>query len=66
MRLLFHDRFDPTNTLAHLRTPKLLLYSARHGEDRYYDQAAEPKQKATLRTAADYVDSVRSFLSKYL
>ena len=28
IRLLFHDRFDPTQTLAHLRTPKLMLYSA--------------------------------------
>ena len=28
IRLLFHDRFDPPQTLANLRTPKLMLYSA--------------------------------------
>jgi uncharacterized protein len=66
VRLLFRDRFDPASTLARLRTPKLLLYSARHSEGLYYDQAADPKEKATLRTAADYVNSLRSFLSKYL
>ncbi len=66
VRLLFHDRFDPASTLAHLRTPKLLLYSARGSETLYYDQAADPKEKATLRTAADYVNSLRSFLGKYL
>jgi uncharacterized protein len=66
VRLLFHDRFDPASTLAHLRTPKLLLYSAHGSEGSYYDQAAEPKEKATLRTAADYVNSLRSFLGKYL
>lgn len=66
VRWLFHDRFDPANTLAHLRTPKLLLYSAHGSEGRYYDQAAEPKERATLRTAADYVQSLRSFLGKYL
>jgi pimeloyl-ACP methyl ester carboxylesterase len=66
VRLLFHDRFDPASTLANLRTPKLLLYSTHGSEGLYYDQAAEPKEKATLRTAADYVNSLRSFLSKYL
>jgi pimeloyl-ACP methyl ester carboxylesterase len=66
VRLLFHDRFDPANTLAHLRTPKLLLYSARARDGRYYDQAAQPKEKASLQTAADYVNSLRSFLSTYL
>lgn len=66
VRLLFHDRFDPASTLAHLRTPKLLLYSARGSEGLYYDQAAEPKEKATLRTAADYVNRLQSFLGKYL
>jgi hypothetical protein len=65
LHLLFHDRFDPANTLAHLRIPKLFLYSAQHGDNRYYDQASEPKQKATLHTAQDYVESLRSFLSKY-
>jgi uncharacterized protein len=66
VRWLFHDRFDPASTLAHLRTPKLLLYSAHGSEGRYYGQAAEPKEKGTLRTAADYVQSLRSFLGKYL
>lgn len=66
VRLLFHDRFDPAGTLTHLRTPKLFLYSARGGEGLYYDQAAEPREKATVRTAADYVNSLRSFLAKYL
>jgi pimeloyl-ACP methyl ester carboxylesterase len=66
VRLLFHDRFDPASTLARLRTPKLLLYSAHGSEGLYYDQAADPKEKATLRTATDYVNSLRSFLSKYL
>jgi uncharacterized protein len=66
VRLLFHDRFDPAGTLVQLHTPKLFLFSARASEGRYYDQAAEPKEKATLRTAEDYVNSVRSFLGKYL
>jgi pimeloyl-ACP methyl ester carboxylesterase len=66
VRLLFHDRFDPAGTLAQLHTPKLFLFSAHGGEGRYYDQAMAPKEKATLRTAADYVDNLRSFLGKYL
>ena len=65
VRLLFHDRFNPSSTLAHLSTPKLFLYSAQDGQDRYYSLAAAPKQKATLHTAADYVNSLRSFLTKY-
>jgi uncharacterized protein len=66
IRMLFHDRFDPASTLTHLRTPKLLLYSAHGSVGLYYDQAAEPREKATLRTAADYVNSLQSFLGKYL
>ena len=66
IRLLFHDRFDPTKTLAQLRTPKLLLYSARDATGRYYDIAAEPKQRANVANAQDYVDSLRGFLGKYL
>jgi uncharacterized protein len=66
VRLLFHDRFDPASTLAHLRTPKLLLYSAHGSQGLYYEEAAEPKEKATLRTAEDYLNSLRSFLGKYL
>src|SRR5271156_4159067 len=48
IRLLFHDRFDPTETLARLRIPKLLLYSKQEAAGRYYDVAAEPKQRATV------------------
>jgi uncharacterized protein len=66
VRLLFHDRFDPADTLTHLRIPKLLLYSAHGSEGLYYDQAAVPKERATLRTAEDYVNSLRSFLGKFL
>ena len=64
IRLLFQDRFDPAQTLAQLRTPKLFLYSALDSSGRYYDQAAEPKQRAKLDT--NYVSTLRSFLSKYL
>jgi pimeloyl-ACP methyl ester carboxylesterase len=62
IRLLFHDRFDPSNTLANLRTPKLLLYAAGNTEGRYYDKAADPKQRALLNDPL----SRRSFLEKYL
>jgi hypothetical protein len=67
VRLLFHDRFDPTRTLAGLRMPKLMLYA----NDRalYYDQAAEPKQRATLADLykdENYLPRLRSFLGKYL
>ena len=41
IRLLFHDRFDPTRTLASLSTPKLMLYSAHDANGLYYDQAAD-------------------------
>ncbi len=67
IRLLFHDRFDPMQTLAALRTPKLMLYSAANGL--YYDQAAEPKQRDTLAALykdENYLPSLRSFLGKYL
>jgi pimeloyl-ACP methyl ester carboxylesterase len=65
IRLLFHDRFDPTATLAQLRTPKLLLYSDAPG--RYYDQAADPKQRATFAGYEDrnYPACLRSFLREY-
>jgi uncharacterized protein len=66
VRMLFHDRFDPAKTLANLRTPKILLYSAHDGSGIYFEQAAKPKEKATLRTAADYVNRLRSFIGKYL
>jgi uncharacterized protein len=66
IRFLFHDRFDPAKTLAQLRMPKLLVYSARDAVGRYYDIAADPKQRASVATVQDYVAGLRSFLSKYL
>jgi len=74
IRLLFHDRFDPAETLAHLRTPKLLLYAGPAAAGRYYEQAAEPKQKEILSGATgsplygdqNYLADLRSFLGKYL
>jgi uncharacterized protein len=66
IRLLFHDRFDPAKTLAQLRMPKLLVYSSRDAVGRYYDIAADPKQRATVATVQDYVANLRGFLSKYL
>lgn len=66
IHLLFHDRFDPAQTLAQLRTPKLFVYSARDAAGRYYNIAADPKQRANVATIQDYVTSLRSFLSKYL
>ena len=52
IRLLFHDRFDMTKTLAHLPTPKLLLYFSNDEDGRYYE-AADPKQRATVTGYAD-------------
>jgi uncharacterized protein len=71
IRLLFHDRFDPTETLARLRTPKLLLYSEHDASGheamgRYYDVAAEPKQRAIVANSQDYLNSLRGFLGQYL
>jgi uncharacterized protein len=69
IRLLFHDRFDPTKTLASLRTPKLMLYSAHSASELYYQQAAEPKQRATVTDLfrdKNYLPYLRSFLGKYL
>jgi hypothetical protein len=66
IRLLFHDRFDPTETLARLRTPKLMVYSAHQAAGRYYAAAAEPKQQATVANDQDYRNSLRGFLGKYL
>jgi len=68
VRLLFHDRFDPAETLAHLRTPKLFVYS-KSDADRYYGKAADPKQKATLAEGyenRDYLLCLQDFLRKYL
>ena len=66
IRLLFHDRFDMRKTLTALATPKLLLYSTGSGGAHYY--ATDAKQTATVTGYADprYLDSLRSFLSKYL
>lgn len=68
IRLLFHDRFDPAKTLASLHTPKLMLYP-NEATARYYDQAAEPKQKVTVAALfrdENYLPCLRSFLGKYL
>jgi|ERR1700722_2020804 uncharacterized protein len=66
IRLLFHDRFDMTKTLATLATPKLLLYSTERGDG--YNYAVDPRQTATVTGYADpkYLDTLQSFLSKYL
>jgi pimeloyl-ACP methyl ester carboxylesterase len=67
--LLFHDRFDPTRTLASLSTPKLMLYPAHSANELYYDQAAQPKQSAivpALFRDEGYLPCLRSFLGKYL
>jgi uncharacterized protein len=69
IQLLFHDRFDPSGTLAGLRTPKLMLYSTNSATGLYYDKAAEPKQRATVAALyrdENYLPSLRSFLGKYL
>jgi uncharacterized protein len=69
IRLLFHDRFDPTETLASLHTPKLMLYPAHNGKEAYYQQAAEPKERATVTDRLrdkNYLPALRSFLGKYL
>jgi uncharacterized protein len=69
IRLLFHDRFDPSKTLASLRTPKLMLYASHGGNGLYYDQAADPKQRATITALfsdENYLPCLRSFLGKYL
>ena len=69
IRLLFHDRFDPTKTLASLRTPKLMLYSTRGAGGLYYEEAAEPKQTTTVTDLfrdQKYLPCLRSFLGKYL
>jgi uncharacterized protein len=67
IRLLLHDRFDPRRTLATLSTPKLMLYPAPNANGLYFDQAAEPKQKANgLFREEGYLPRLRSFLGKYL
>jgi uncharacterized protein len=69
IRLLFHDRFDPAKTLAGLRIPKLMLYSAQGLNGLYYNEAADPKQRATVTDRfknENYLSSLRSFLGKYL
>ncbi len=63
VRLLFHDRFDPAKTLAHLRTPKLFVYSRVKESGRYYEQASEPKEKSN---GSNYLPTLENFLGKYL
>lgn len=66
IRWLFHDRFDMTRTLAHLATPKLLLYFSEDENGRY--RAADPKQQATVTGYADerYLTTLQSFLAHWL
>ena len=69
IRLLFHDRFDPTQTLASLRTPKLMLYSTHDATDatttRLRSRSKEqPSRRSTGMT--NYLPCLRSFLGKYL
>ena len=64
IRMLFHDRFDPSHTLAILHTPKLLVNGSR-----YDALAADPKQAVSLPGGyrdKDYLPALRSFLSQYL
>lgn len=59
---------DPAKTLANLHTLKLMLYPT-DAIARYYDQAAGPKQKATVAALfreENYLPCLRSFLGKYL
>ena len=66
VHLLFHDRFDPTEALAQAQTPKLFL--ATTPDPRYYNQAADPKQKAQIAGYANagYLETMRTFLQKFL
>ena len=67
LRLLFHDRFDPRRTLAHLPTPKLFVYATDAAPAaRYFDQAAGPKAAVTgSYQDPGYVPRLRSFLEQY-
>jgi uncharacterized protein len=66
VRLLFHDRFDIGKTLAHLPTPKLVLYTTPAAASRY--DVTDPQQTAAVTSYGDpdYVSSLKSFLGKYL
>lgn len=79
MRLLFHDRFDPTPALSRLATPKLLLSGSSSEQTRQngpsYDAiAAEPKVIVVLHSAPgaqlyqdpSYATALDRFLKKYL
>ena len=68
VRLLFHDRYDPSAALAALPAPKLFLYTTPASAPRYYDQAAQPKEKAWITAGygdPSYVRCLRDFLSRY-
>jgi hypothetical protein len=46
-----------------------MLYASHGGNGLYYDQAADPKQRATITALfsdENYVPCLRSFLGKYL
>jgi pimeloyl-ACP methyl ester carboxylesterase len=66
---LLHDRFDPAKPLAVLQTPKLFLYPVRDTPTLYYENAAQPKERAFLATDEDknsYVACLRDFLDRYI
>lgn len=79
MRLLFHDRFDPTQALAQLTIPKLFLNipspdPGHPNTPSYESVAAEPKTAFLLHSAPgvppyqdpSYATALQSFLKKYL
>lgn len=78
LRLLFHDRFDPTATLSRLRTPKLFVSTAGSPAPPetplYYHGAADPKASVALPAAGrgaaypppGYLEFLRRFLDEYL
>ena len=76
VRALFHDRFEITDSLASLKTPKLLLLSSSSAGSlspavqRLAAQAQSPKLIATLRpqdiAGHLYTDQITRFLDEYL
>lgn len=78
VRLLFHDRFDPSQTLGRLPVPKLFLDTGGDTGGRltplYFDRAAGPKSSAVLDAGSDtsayqepgYAAALNGFLGRYL
>jgi uncharacterized protein len=70
IHLLFHDRFEIQKTLAHVSTPRLIVYTSKPAS-RY--ELPGSHETITIDNYADpayadpaYADSVQSFLRKYL